>query len=218
MSRLGGLKVAYWERVLLSWLAPSTQERLMAFESERRVGKQFPEADSEHMVLEKEPIGVTTHRVDAGAETLHDIPWRRDLIKLLNDALATELVCVLRYKRHCFVADGLAMPAIAEEFLGYANEELIHADQLARRIVQLGGKPDFSPNSLVERSRAAYDDSLDLRAMVRADLIAERAVIDAYCRILTLIGDTDLTTRRLVEDILIDEMEHAEELRDLRTD
>jgi bacterioferritin len=95
---------------------------------------------------------------------------------------------------------------------------LLHADQLARRIVQLGGKPDFSPNSLVERSRAAYDDSLDLKAMVRADLIAEGAVIDGYCRILTLIGDADLTTRRLVEDILIDEMEHAEELRDLRTD
>jgi bacterioferritin len=218
MSRLSGLKVACRERVLLSWLAPSTQERLMAFESERRVSKQFPGADSERMVLEEEPIGVTTHRIDAGVETLHDIPWRRDLIKVLNDALATELVCVLRYKRHCFVADGLARPAIAEEFLGYANEELIHADLLARRIVQLGGRPDFSPNSLVERSRAAYDDSVDLKAMVRADLIAEGAVIDGYCQILTLIGDTDLTTRRLVEDILIDEMEHAEELRDLETE
>jgi bacterioferritin len=190
----------------------------MALESGRRAGKQFPGAGNERMVQEEESIGVTTHRVDAGAETLDANPWRRDLIKVLNDALATELVCVLRYKRHCFVADGLAMPAIAEEFLGYANEELMHADQLAGRIVQLGGKPDFSPNSLVERSRAAYDDSLDLKAMVRADLIAEGAVIDGYCRILTLIGDTDLTTRRLVEDILIDEMEHAEELRDLKTD
>jgi bacterioferritin len=190
----------------------------MRFESEHSVAKQLPGAGNERMVLEDESIGVRTHHIDAGAETLHANPWRRDLIKVLNDALATELVCVLRYKRHCFVADGLAMPAIAEEFLGYANEELLHADQLARRIVQLGGKPDFSPNSLVERSRAAYDDSLDLKAMVRADLIAEGAVIDGYCRILTLIGDTDLTTRRLVEDILIDEMEHAEELRDLRTD
>ena len=190
----------------------------MRFESERTVAEQFPGAGNERMMLEDEPTGVRTHRIDAGAETLHASPWRRDLIKLLNDALATELVCVVHYKRHCFVADGLAMPAIAEEFLGYANEEVLHADQLARRIVQLGGKPDFSPNSLVERSRAAYDDSLDLKAMVRADLIAEGAVIDGYCRILTLIGDTDLTTRRLVEDILIDEMEHAEELRNLKTE
>jgi bacterioferritin len=131
--------------------------------------------------------------------------------------LATELVCVLRYRRHYFIADSLAMSAVAEGFLGYANEELDHADQLAQRIVQLGGTPDFSPNSLIQRSHAPYDDSLDLKAMVRANLIAERAVVDSYRRILTLIGDSDWTTRGLLEDILIDEMEHAEGLRDLNT-
>jgi bacterioferritin len=187
----------------------------MAFDSERASAKQFPGTDHRRMVLEERTHESATHRVQTGAETPHHNPWRQDIIKVLNDALATELVCVLRYKRHCFIADSLAMPAIAEEFLGYANDELVHADQLAQRIVQLGGRPDFSPNSLTERSHAEYDDSLDLKAMVRANLIAEGAVIDSYCRILTLIGDADSTTRRLVEDILIDEMEHAEELRDL---
>jgi bacterioferritin len=190
----------------------------MAFNSERTIARRFPGAAHKRMVLEEEAIEATTHRVDTGAETTHYDPWRKGIIKALNDALATELVCVLRYKRHCFIADSLEMPAIAKQFLGYANEELLHADQLAQRIVHLGGEPDFSPNSLIQRSHAAYDDSLDLKPMVRANLIAEAAVIDGYCRILTLIGDTDLTTRRLVEDILIDEMEHAEELRDLNTD
>jgi bacterioferritin len=190
----------------------------MAFNSERTIAKRFPRADHERMVLEEEAIEATTHRGDAGAETTHYNPWRKGIIKVLNDALATELVCVLRYKRHCFIADSLTMPAIAKEFLGYANEELLHADRLAQRIVQVGGKPDFSPTSLCQRSHAAYDDSLDLKAMVSANLIAEGAVIDGYCRLLSLIGDTDLTTRRLVEDILIDEMEHAEELRNLNPD
>jgi bacterioferritin len=185
----------------------------MAFDIERTIAQRPPA--HERIVREQE---ATTHRVDAGAETAHYNPWRTDVIKALNDALATELVCVLRYKRHCFIADSLAMPAVAKEFLGYANEELLHVDLLAQRIVHLGGTPDFSPNTLIRRSRAAYDDSLDLKAMVRANLIAEGAAIDGYCRILTLIGDADLTTRRLVEDILIDEMEHAEELRDLAID
>jgi bacterioferritin len=190
----------------------------MAFVRERIIGKQFPGAAYECMVLEEDAIEAASHHADAGAKTPHCNPWRTDVIKVLNDALATELVCVLRYKRHCFIADGLALPSIAKEFLGYANEELLHADRLAHRIVRLGGKPDFSPNSLTQRSHAAYDDSVDLKAMVRANLIAEGAAIDGYCRILTLIGDADLTTRRLVEEILIDEMEHAEELRDWNTD
>src|SRR4029077_2218530 len=129
------------------------------------------------------------------AETSHDSARREGILRLLNESLATELVCVLRYKRHQFIADSLAMPKIAEEFLGYANEELLHADQLARRIVQLGSRPDFSPFSLLQHY-AAYDDSVDLKVMIRADLIAENAVIDNYCKILTLIGDSDLTTRR----------------------
>jgi bacterioferritin len=198
----------------------------MALNNERTIAKQFPLTDHDRVMLDvvltklrqpvKKAIDATTHSVDA--ETSHDSASREAIIKLLNDSLATELVCVLRYKRHQFIADGLAMPKIAKEFLGYANEELLHADQLAQRIVQLGGQPDFSPFSLIQHSHAAYDDSVDLRVMIRANLIAENAVIDNYCKILTLIGDSDLITRRLVEGILIDEMEHAEELRDWNTD
>jgi bacterioferritin len=134
---------------------------------------------------------------------------------MLNDSLATELVCVLRYKRHYFTARQLLAQEIADEFLGYANEESAHADRLAHRIVELGGKPDFSPDSLSRRSRVAYDDSADLAGMIQADLIAERAVIETYLQIIKLIGDQDSTTRHLVEDILTDEEYHADELKDL---
>jgi bacterioferritin len=198
----------------------------MALNNERTIAKQFPLTDHDRVMLDvvltklrqpvKKAFDATTHSVDA--ETSHDSASREAIIKLLNDSLATELVCVLRYKRHQFIADGLAMPKIAKEFLGYANEELLHADQLAQRIVQLGGQPDFSPFSLIQHSHAAYDDSVDLKEMISANLVAENAVIDNYCKILTLIGDSDLITRRLVEGILIDEMEHAEELRDWNTD
>ena len=121
---------------------------------------------------------------------------------------------MLRYKRHHFTADGLSSPKIAEEFLVHANEEAAHADRLARRIVQLGGEPDFSPDSLSARSHADYDDSADLKAMIKANLIAERVAIESYSQIIALIGDKDSTTRRLLEDILADEQEHADELKD----
>jgi bacterioferritin len=198
----------------------------MAFNDERTIAKQFIRADRARVMLDvvltklrrpvKGAVNATPHSVDA--EISHDRASPEAIIKLLNDSLATELMCVLRYKRHQFTADSLAMPKIAKEFLGYANEELLHADQLAQRIVQLGGEPDFSPFSLIRHSHAAYDDSADLKVMIRANLTAENAVIDNYCKILTLIGDSDLTTRRLVEGILIDEMEHAEELRVWNTD
>lgn len=139
-------------------------------------------------------------------------PWREDLIRLLNDSLATELVCVLRYKRHHFTAAGLSSPKIAEEFMVHANEEAGHADRLAQRIVQLGGEPDFSPDSLLGRSHAAYDASPDLTTMLRANLVAERAGIEAYSQFIGLIGDKDATTKHLLEDILADEQEHANEL------
>lgn len=139
---------------------------------------------------------------------------RADIIRLLNGALATELVCVLRYKRHHFTARGLASPTIAAEFLVHANEESGHADRIAQRIVQLGGKPDFSPDALAERSHAAYDDSADLKAMIRANLVAERIAIACYSQMIALVGDSDPTTRRLLEDVLSDEQGHAEELGD----
>ncbi len=175
-----------------------------------------PAADAERMVLDEAAIDAARRSLDQGAVTpsYGPSPWREDVIKLLNDSLATELVCVLRYKRHHFTADGLASPKIAEEFLVHANEEAAHADRLAQRIVQLGGEPDFSPDSLTQRSHAAYDDSSDLKAMIKANLIAERVAIEAYSQIIGLIGDKDSTTRRLLEDILSDEQEHADELKD----
>ena len=176
--------------------------------------KHLPVAEHQRMVLDEASIDAARRSLDQGAVTPSYGPWRADIIKLLNDSLATELVCVLRYKRHHFTADGLASPKIAEEFMVHANEEAAHADRLAKRIVQLGGEPDFSPDSLTKRSHAAYDDSSDLKAMIKANLIAERVAIESYSQIIALIGDKDSTTRRLLEDILSDEQEHADELKD----
>ena len=180
--------------------------------------KQLPVAEHPRMVLDQSGLEAARRSLEQGAVTPSYGPWRADIIKLLNDSLATELVCVLRYKRHHFTADGLASPKIAEEFLVHAKEESGHADRLAQRIVQLGGEPDFSPDSLTGRSHAAYDDSSDLKSMIKANLIAERVAIEAYSQIIALIGDKDSTTRRLLEDILSDEQEHAEELKDWLAD
>ena len=179
--------------------------------------KAVPTTSRKSMHLDEAAIDAARSSLDQGAVTPHYGPWRQDIIKLLNDSLATELVCVLRYKRHHFTAAGLASPKIAEEFLVHANEESMHADRLAKRIVQLGGEPDFSPDSLTKRSHAEYDDSSDLKAMIRANLVAERVAIESYSQLIGLIGDKDSTTRRLVEDILSDEQEHAEELKDWLT-
>jgi bacterioferritin len=171
-------------------------------------------AKGERLALDESAIDAARRDLNLGAVTPHSGPWREDIIKLLNDSLATELVCVLRYKRHHFTAEGLSSPKIAEEFLVHATEEAGHADRLARRIVQLGGEPDFAPDSLSGRSHAAYNDSTDLKSMIKANLIAERVAIEAYSQLITLIGDKDSTTRRLLEDILADEQQHADELKD----
>jgi bacterioferritin len=176
--------------------------------------KPMPSVRAEPMRLDAAAIDAARRSLDQGAVTPSYGPWREDVIRLLNDSLATELVCVLRYKRHHFTAVGLASPKIADEFLVHANEEAGHADRLAQRIVQLGGEPDFSPDSLSARSHAAYDESADLKTMIRANLIAERVAIETYSQIIGLIGDKDSTTRRLLEDILADEQEHADELKD----
>ncbi|XVJ71898.1 MAG: ferritin-like domain-containing protein [Rhizobacter sp.] len=170
------------------------------------------------MVLNEEALEAARHHLNHGALTPHNEPLNAELVKLLNDSLATELLCVLRYKRHHFTAEGLASPKIAEEFLVHANEEAAHADRLAKRIVQLGGEPDFSPDTLSQRSHAAYDESKDLKAMIKANLVAERVAIEAYSQLIALVGDQDSTTRRLLEDILSDEQEHAEELKDWLAD
>jgi len=176
------------------------------------------QAEKTGMALDEAAIDAARRSLDDGAVTPNSGPWRQDIVKLLNDSLATELVCILRYKRHHFTAQGLSSPKIAEEFMVHALEETEHADRLAKRIVQLGGSPDFSPDSLTGRSHAAYDDSTDLKAMIRANLIAERVAIEAYSQIIGLIGDKDPATRRLLVDILTDEQEHAEELSDWLAD
>ena len=121
---------------------------------------------------------------------------------------------MLRYRRHACTAKGLASPKIAEEFLVHANEELAHADLLAERIVQLGGSPDLNPDTLSKRSHADYDDSTDLKAMIRANLVAERVAVETYRQIIQLVADKDPTTKRMLEGILEQEEEHAEELSD----
>ena len=172
------------------------------------------ERPNNHLVLDQRAIDAASKSLDQGAVTPSYGPWRDDIVKLLNDALATELVCVLRYKRHYFTANGEASPKIAEEFLVHANEESAHADRIAERIVQLGGEPDFNPGSLLDRSHADYDESSDLQAMVRANLVAERIAVETYRQMISLIGDKDPTTRRMLEEILTDEEEHADELKD----
>jgi bacterioferritin len=165
------------------------------------------------MQLDADALELAKSSVDVNIAAAVDVESRTEIIKLLNDSLATELVCVLRYKRHHFTANGLASPKIAEEFMVHATEEAGHADRLAKRIVQLGGSPDFSPDSLTTRSHADYDASTDLTAMIRSNLSAELVAIEAYTQIVALIGDKDVTTRRLIEDILSDEQDHAEDLK-----
>ena len=169
------------------------------------------------MKLDESGLAAARNNLEDGAMTPAYGPWRDDIVSLLNDALATELVCVLRYRRHHFTADGVDSPKIAEEFMVHANEELGHADRLAERIVQLGGKPDFNPKGLLERSHADYDDSADLNAMIRSNLVSERVAVESYRQMIELVGDKDSTTRRLLEDILADEEEHADELSDWLT-
>ena len=155
--------------------------------------------------------------IEEGAVTENYGANKDKVVELLNEALATELVCVLRYRHDYFMARGIHSHAVANEFLEHSNEELAHADQIAERIVQLGGDPDFSPVTLLERSHADYDESLDLQAMIRANLIAERVAIEAYGQMIKLIGDKDSSTRRMLESILSQEQEHADELSDWLT-
>ncbi|WP_426145797.1 ferritin-like domain-containing protein [Polaromonas sp. DSR2-3-2] len=164
--------------------------------------------------LDESALKAVRSSLDQGAITPAYGPHREAIVKLLNDALATELVCVLRYKRHHFMASGLSSPRIADEFMVHANEESAHADRIAQRIVQLGGEPDFSPATLLQRSHADYDESNDLKTMVRVNLIAERIAVESYRQMISLLADKDPTTRRMLEDILADEEEHADELKD----
>lgn len=143
---------------------------------------------------------------------------REQVIRVLNEVLATELVCVLRYKRHYFTAAGIHSEAVRAEFLEHANEEQQHADSVAERIVQLNGEPDLNPEILAERSHAQYVEGTDLISMIEEDLVAERIAIETYLEIVRWLGDEDPTTRRLIESILAKEEEHAEDLATLLQD
>lgn len=153
--------------------------------------------------------------VEQGAVTEGYHADREQILCLLNESLATELVCVLRYKRHYFMASGIKASVAAEEFLEHANQEAEHADKLAERIVQLGGEPDFNPDNLTKHSHAQYVAGNSLKEMVLEDLVAERIAIDSYREIIQYIGDKDPTTRRIFEDILAQEEEHADDMSDL---
>ena len=143
---------------------------------------------------------------------------RKLIVELLNTALATEIVCVLRYKRHYYATHGIRAKFVAAEFLEHADEEQKHADQIAERIVQLGEDPDLNPATLLSRAHSEYDEATSLRQMLEADLIAERIAIESYREMITFIGQRDPTTRRLLESILAQEEEHAEDLVDLLED
>jgi bacterioferritin len=140
---------------------------------------------------------------------------RDTTVRLLNEALATEIVCVLRYKRHYFMATGIHAQAVAAEFLEHANEEQGHADSIAERITQLGGAPNFSPEGLLSRSHSEYVEGESLVDMIKEDLVAERIAIDSYAEMARYFGDNDPTTRRLMETILAMEEQHADDLANL---
>ncbi len=140
---------------------------------------------------------------------------RPTVLKLLNEALATEIICVLRYKRHYFMAEGINATSVAAEFLQHANEEQGHADLLAARIVQLGGEPNFSPKGIADRAHAEYKEGRDLKDMIREDLVAERIAIESYGEMIAYIGNDDSTTRSMLEGILSMEEEHADDLASL---
>jgi len=150
--------------------------------------------------------------IENGAVTSGYSADRETVIKLLNEALATEIVCVLRYRRHYFMASGINAESVAAEFLQHANEEQGHADQIAHRIVQLQGEPDFNPDGLLTRSHAEYVEGTTLTDMIKEDLVAERIAIDSYREMITYFGNQDVTSRRLMEEILAVEEEHADDL------
>lgn len=150
--------------------------------------------------------------IENGAVTEGYRADRETAVKILNEALATEIVCVLRYKRHYYMASGIHAESVAAEFLQHANDEQGHADSIAQRIVQLQGEPNFNPEGLLMRSHAEYVEGTSLTDMIREDLVAERIAIDSYREMINYFGNDDPTSRRLMESILAVEEEHADDL------
>lgn len=172
-------------------------------------------ANTGHGPIDVAAIREGARRLDDGAVSPGYQGNRKEILEMLNAALATELVCALRYKRHYFTATGLVNEPIKAEFLEHAREEQEHADRIAERIVQLNGEPDFNPHSLTLRSHAEYDECTDIKGMIRANLIAERVAIESYRQMIERIGDTDPTTKHLLIDIMAVEEEHADDMKDL---
>jgi bacterioferritin len=153
--------------------------------------------------------------IDEGAVTPGYAADREVVIRMLNEALATELVCVLRYKRNYFMAKGIHSFSVKEEFLAHAGEEMGHADRIAKRLVELGGEPNFSPDGLAARSHAEYVEGDSLNAMIKENLVAERIAIESYREMIAYLGENDPTTQRMLKEILSNEEEHAEDLASL---
>ena len=153
--------------------------------------------------------------IENGAVTENYKADREQVIKILNEALATEIVCVLRYKRHYYMATGIHAQAVADEFLAHANEEQGHADQIADRITQLQGAPNFNPEGMLTRSHSEYVEGGSLVDLIKENLIAERIAIDSYSEMIRYVGDDDTTTKRMLEGILAMEEEHADDLANL---
>ena len=190
----------------------------------KKPASRNPNADKLPVVVKAAGTGITPtatlranarKNIDRGAITESYKADKGTVIKLLNDALATEYVCVLRYMRHYFMASGMLADSVKAEFLEHAQQEQEHAHKIAERIVQLGGEPDLNPDTLTRRSHAEYQEGKDLRDMVKEDLIAERIAIDSYREMINYIGDRDTTTKRILESILAQEEEHADEFADL---
>ena len=153
--------------------------------------------------------------VENGAITEGYRADRDTVLRILNESLATELVCVLRYKRHYYMASGIHAQTAAAEFLEHATMEQTHADRIAERIIQLGGEPDLNPDTLTARSHAEYIEGSTLAEMLRENLVAERIAIESYTEFIRYLGDSDPTTRRMMEEILATEEEHADDLKTL---
>ncbi len=153
--------------------------------------------------------------IEKGAVTSSYQADLETVLRLLNEALATEIVCVLRYKRHQFMARGLSAQSVAQEFAEHAAEEQGHADRIAERITQLNGEPNFNPEGLITRSHSEYAEGNSLTEMIKEDLVAERVAIESYSEIIRFLGDKDPTTRRMMEEILANEEEHAEDMQTL---
>ena len=202
---------------------PTEERRSKERRKKKRVAPRQPNAARPNAASARSPrtssscAAAPASRSKKGAVTTSYAIDPKVVVGILNEALATEIVCVLRYKRHYFMATGIHAQTVAAEFLEHANEEQTHADQIAERITQLGGEPNFDPKGLATRSHSEYVAGGSLVDMIREDLVAERIAIESYSEIVRFLGDKDITTRRMMEGILAMEEEHADDLMNLLT-